>query len=76
MAARPRGAAQRYGAGEQPACLVLRHRNGPGIYFWCGSDQLLTHGTHASCSADAVCAKVFRYLRDAFHCRYVFSTGE
>lgn len=48
----------------------------PGIYFWCGSDQLfLRDGTHALLAGRTVPGAA-SLLRDSLHCRYIFSTGE
>ncbi|MBK6628469.1 MAG: hypothetical protein IPJ87_06075 [Flavobacteriales bacterium] len=48
----------------------------PGIYYWCGSDQLLQAHGKPFLFRDRSDAQVFHYLLDSLHCRYVFSTEE
>ncbi len=50
--------------------------NRPGIYYWCGSDQLfLAHGKPFLFKGRSD-EEVWQYMRDSLHCRYVFSTVE
>ncbi|MBL8001714.1 MAG: hypothetical protein JNL05_07130 [Flavobacteriales bacterium] len=48
----------------------------PGIYFWCGSDQLFLANGKPFLFRGRDEAQVFHYLRDSLHCRHVFSTEE
>lgn len=48
----------------------------PGIYYWCGSDQLFQAHGKSFLFRDRSDEQVYRYLRDSLHCRYVFSTEE
>ena len=48
----------------------------PGIYYWCGSDQLFLEGGTPFLFHDRTDAEVATFLRDSLHCRYIFSTKE
>lgn len=48
----------------------------PGIYFWCGSDQLFLANGKPFLFRGRDEEQVFHYLRDSLHCRHVFSTEE
>lgn len=48
----------------------------PGIYFWCGSDQLFLADGKPHLFNGRSAEEVWSYLRDTLHCRYIFSTAE
>ncbi|MCB0785058.1 MAG: hypothetical protein KDC02_12720, partial [Flavobacteriales bacterium] len=48
----------------------------PGIYYWCGSDQLFLQDGTPFLFHDRTDAEVATFLRDSLNCRYVFSTKE
>lgn len=48
----------------------------PGIYYWCGSDQLFLATGKPFLFKDRTAEQVMRYMADTLHCRYVFSTAE
>lgn len=48
----------------------------PGIYYWCGSDQLFLADGKPFLFKDRSDEEVWRHLRDDLHCRHVFSTEE
>jgi len=48
----------------------------PGIYYWCGSDQLFLPDSKPFLFKDRSTEEVMRYMVDTLHCRYVFSTAE
>jgi hypothetical protein len=45
----------------------------PGIYYWCGSDQLFLAGGRPFLFRGRDDEQVTSYLRDSLHCRYLFS---
>ena len=48
----------------------------PGIYFWCGSDQLFLADGKPFLFRGRSDEEVWHYLRDSLHCRHVFSVHE
>ncbi len=48
----------------------------PGIYYWCGSDQLFLADGKPFLFRGRSDEEVWRYLRSDLHCRHVFSTAE
>lgn len=48
----------------------------PGIYFWCGSDQLFLANGKPFLFLGRTEEQVYHYLRDSLHCRHFFSTEE
>jgi hypothetical protein len=48
----------------------------PGIYYWCGSDQLFLSTGKPFLFNGRDDEQVMRYLVDTLHCRHVFSTEE
>lgn len=48
----------------------------PGIYYWCGSDQLFLADGKPFLFKDRTDEEVWRHLRNELHCRHVFSTAE
>lgn len=70
--------------GVRPADTVLVNNlpvwyyvtNRPGIYFWCGSDQLFMADSKPFLFKDRTDDQVVSYLRDTLHCRYIFSHAE
>lgn len=48
----------------------------PGIYYWCGSDQLFLADGKPFLFKDRSDEEVWLHMRDSLHCRHVFSTAE
>lgn len=48
----------------------------PGIYYWCGSDQLFLSEGKPFLFKERSADEVGAYLRDSLHCCYVFSSAE
>lgn len=48
----------------------------PGIYFWCGSDQLFLARSKPFLFRGRTDGQVTSYLVDSLHCRYILSTRE
>lgn len=48
----------------------------PGIYYWCGSDQLFLANGKPFLFKDRSDEAVWHYMRDSLHCQHVFSTEE
>jgi hypothetical protein len=48
----------------------------PGIYYWCGSDQLFLADGKPFLFKDRSAEEVWHYLRNDLHCQYVFSIAE
>ncbi|MCW5898525.1 MAG: hypothetical protein KIT10_04575 [Flavobacteriales bacterium] len=48
----------------------------PGIYYWCGSDQLFLADGKPLLMHGRSDEEVVRYLLDSLHCRHIFSTVE
>ncbi len=48
----------------------------PGIYYWCGSDQLFLADGQPFLFRDRSAEEVWVHMRDSLHCRYIFSTAE
>lgn len=72
------------GQGVRPTDTVLVNNlpiwyyvtNRPGIYYWCGSDQLFLSDGKPFLFKRRSADEVNTYLRDSLHCRFVFSTAE
>lgn len=56
---------------------IYYYRTGrPGLYYWCGSDQLFTDRGPLPLLHDRTDEEVASYLTDSLHCSVIFSTRE